>query len=61
VLAVPVGLLPAAAILLRTHEVVFVVPWIPIGLAVLAVPAVATLGAVVVSTRSPLPALRLPG
>jgi putative ABC transport system permease protein len=60
VLAVPVGLMPAGAILLQVRDVPLTVPWISVGIVVLLVPALATLGAVLLA-RAPAPSVRVVG
>jgi hypothetical protein len=59
VLAVPVGLVPGMAVLLRMTYVDVAVPWLAILVAALAVPVTATLGAALVSRRDPGPSLRI--
>jgi putative ABC transport system permease protein len=60
ILAVPVGLVPAGAILLRVNDVPLAVPWVTVGVVVLLVPALATFGAVLLA-RAPAPAVRVVG
>jgi putative ABC transport system permease protein len=60
-LAVPVGLVPAGAILLRVSDVALVPPWVALGVVVILVPALATLGSIVLASRAPTPSVRLVG
>jgi putative ABC transport system permease protein len=60
-LAVPVGLVPAGAILLRVSDVALVPPWVALGVVVLLVPALATLGSIVLASRAPTPSVRVVG
>jgi putative ABC transport system permease protein len=61
VLAVPVGAIPAIALLtrLRPGALVVQVPWIPLAVALLVVPLLAAGGAAIAAGRAPKPALRL--
>jgi putative ABC transport system permease protein len=52
-LAVPVGLVPAAALLTAVDGIPLVLPWSTIATVAVVVPALATLGAVVAATREP--------
>ncbi len=63
VLAVPVGLIPAAALLtrMRLTGVGLAVPWVPIAVVAVVVPLVALAGAWAAATREPAPAVRAPG
>ncbi len=58
-LAVPVGLVPGAAVLWRMSDVELAVPWAAIAIVVVAVPVVATAGAALLSRRDPGPSLRV--
>lgn len=59
VLAIPVGLIPGMAVLMRMAYVDLAVPWVAVMVAALAVPVLATAGAALASRRDPGPSLRI--